>query len=184
MNKAFSRVFSKPWYPFLISAYPALALLSANAGQVQPGAGIRPLLVSIAFGGVLYFVIWLFARKPHKAAFLTTLLLGLFFSFGHLYIFIDDSFPGSNFKVWLPAVWIALALLSIFWVTRPKLTFISSASSLNTVALALLAMSLAQLSFETGPRGAHALGLDNAPVESNLVRPQNPPDVYLFILDS
>jgi len=184
MNKVFSRVFSRPWYPFLISAYPALALLSANAGQVQPGAGIRPLLASVAFGGVLFFIVWLFVRKAHKAAFLTTLLLGLFFSFGHLYIFIDDTFPQSNFRIWLPLAWIVLALLSVLWATRPKLTFVSSASSLNTVALALLVMSLAQLSFETGPRGAHALGLDNAPVESDLVRPQNPPDVYFFILDS
>ncbi|MBI5945065.1 MAG: hypothetical protein HY864_11900 [Chloroflexi bacterium] len=186
MNKVFSRFFNQPWYPILISAYPALALLSANAGQVQPSAGVRPLLASVAFGGVLYFIVWLFFRrsKAHKAAFLTTLLLSLFFSYGHAYIFIDENFPETNYTTWLAIGWIVLALLSILWTTRPKLTFVSSASSLNTVALALLIMPLAQLSLETSPRGAHALGLDNAPVERNLVRPENPPDVYFFILDS
>jgi hypothetical protein len=176
--------FSKPWYPIAISVYPLLALLSANAGQVQPSAGIRPLLVSIAFGGILFFIVWLFLRKTHKAAFLTTLLLALFFSYGHAYIFIDEKFPKSNYTTWLAVGWIVLALLSILWATRPRLTFAASASALNTVALALLVMSLAQINFGDDPRGAHALGLKNAAVESDLVKPQNPPDVYFFLLDS
>ena len=86
--------------------------------------------------------------------------------------------------MWLAAGWIVLFLLAILWSTRPKLTFVSSASTLNTVALALLIMSLWQTSFGGGPRGAHALGLKNAAVESDLVRPDNPPDVYFFLLDS
>ena len=184
MKSAITNWFSKPWYPFLISAYPVLALLSANAGQVQPSAVVRPLLVSIFFGGLLFFIVWLFFRKVNKAAFLTALLLALFFTYGHVYIFIDAKFPKTNYTQWLAAGWIVLFMLAILWTTRPKLTFISSAPTFNTVALALLIMSMAQTNFGDGPRGAHALGLANAPVESDLVRPDNPPDVYFFLLDS
>ncbi|HET7142397.1 MAG TPA: hypothetical protein VFI68_00135, partial [Anaerolineales bacterium] len=179
-----TKLFGYPWYPIVISAYPVLALLSVNAGQVQPSAGIRPLLVSIAFGGLLFFIVWSFFRQAHKAAFLTTLLLTLFFTYGHAYIAIDAKYPKSNYTFWLAVGWLVLFALAIFWVTRPKLTFISSASTLNTVALALLVMSAGQISLEGEPRSVHALGLENAPVEADLVRPENPPDVYFFLLDS
>ena len=186
MKKIFAGFFNTPWYPLAISAYPALALLNANTGEVPPSAVVRPLLVSVLFGGLLYFVIWLFLRRSqaHKAAFLSSLWLALFFLFGHAYIYIDEKFPKSNYTLWLAIGWVILFVLALIWATRPKLTFASSASTLNTVALALLIMSVAQVNFGVGPRSAHALGSKNAPVESDLVRPENPPDVYFFLLDS
>ncbi len=182
----FTKVFNIPWYPIAISAYPVLALLSANAGQVQLNASIRPLSISIVFGGLLFFVVWLFLRnsKAHKAAFLTTLLLTLFFTYGHAYIAIDEKYPDSNYTLWLAVGWAILFVLAIFWVTRPKVTFVLSASTLNTVALVLLIMSVGQASLQAGPRSVHALGSENSPVAFDLVRSKNPPDVYFFLLDS
>lgn len=186
MKKLFIKFFNDPWYPIAISAYPVLALLSANVGQVQPSAGIRPLLVSVVFGGLLFFIIWLFvsSRQAHKAAFLTTLLLTLFFTYGHAYIYIDEKYPESNYTIWLAIGWIILLVLAIFWATRPQLTFASSASTLNTVAIALIVMSLWQTVSGASPRSTHTLGSENAPVDSDLVTPANPPDVYFFLLDS
>jgi hypothetical protein len=79
--------------------------------------------------------------------------------------------------------WGVLLLLGIYWVTRPKLTFVSSAATLNTVAVALLGMSLAQINFG-GTGGVHRLGAEHAPVQEDLVMPADPPDVYFFLLDS
>ncbi len=184
MKKIFSQIFNSPWYPLALSAYPALALLNANSGEVQPAAVIRPLLASIVFGGLLYFVLWLFFRRAHKAAFLTALWLTLFFTFGHAYIYVDGKYPDTSYASWLILGWGIAFVLTLFWVTRPKLTFVSAASTLNTVALALLIMSgWQQVSFEGGTRSAHALGADNAPIQRDLVAPANPPDVYYIIPD-
>ncbi len=183
MKETLSKIFNFPWYPIAISAYPALALLNANTGEVQPTAVIRPLLASIVFGGLLYFVLWLIFRKPHKAAFLTALWLALFFTFGHAYIYVDEKYPDANYESWLVLGWGILFALTLFWVTRPKLTFASSASTLNTVALSLLIMSGSQISFGGGTRSARALDADNAPVQADLVAPANPPDVYYIIPD-
>ncbi|MBI5953612.1 MAG: hypothetical protein HY865_18310 [Chloroflexi bacterium] len=183
MKRSLSKIFNFPWYPLVLSAYPALALLNANTGEVQPAAVIRPLLVSVAFGGLLYFVFWLFFRKPHKAAFLTALWLALFFTFGHAYIYVDEKYPDAVYASWLILGWGILFALTLFWATRPKLTFASAASTLNTVALSLLIMSGSQVSFEDGTRSAHALGANNAPIQADLVAPANPPDVYYIILD-
>jgi hypothetical protein len=184
MKKTIASFFNAPWYPIAISAYPALALLNANTGEIQSSAVIRPLLVSVLFGGLLYFITWLFLRSSHKAACLTALWLALFFSFGHIYIYIDEKFPESNYTMRLAIGGIILFVLVLIWVTRPKLTFVLSASTLNTIALALLVMSVGQIDFGGGIRSVHDLGADNAPVESDLVAPANPPDVYYFILDS
>lgn len=184
MTRVVTNWFSKPWYPILIAAYPVLALLSANTGQIQPEAGIRSLLVSVVFGGVLFFVVWLLIRQAHKAAFLTTLWLALFFTFGHAYIAIQEKYPDANYTTWLAVGWGVLFVLALVWATRPKLTFVSSATTINTIALALLAMSVGQIISQGGSRSAHALGADHAPVQADLVVPPNPPDVYYFILDS
>ena len=179
-----SQWFAVPWYPLAISAYPVLKLLAANTGQVGLDAGVRPLVISILFAGVLYFILWIFLRRVHKAAFLTALWLALFFSYGHLYIYIDEKYPESNYTAWLAAAWILFFILTLFWVTRPRLTFVSAAVTLNTVALALLVMVGWQILSEVEPPSAHALALPAAPIQTDLVRPENPPDVYFFLLDS
>ena len=185
IRKTFSKIFEIPWYPIVISAYPILALLSANTGQVSSGAAVRPLLISVAFGGLLFLALWLlFSRRVHKAAFLTALLLSLFYSYGHVYIAIDEKFPDTNYTTWLLIIWLIFFALSLFWVTRPSLSFAGSASNLNTVAIALVFMSLWQFFSSVSPQGAHALGSPNAPVQADLVKPENAPDVYYFILDS
>ncbi len=184
MKKFLSRLFDIPWYPIAINPYPVIALLATNAGQVDPSAGLRPLMISVVFGGFLFFICWLFFRQVHKAAFLTILLLALFFAYGHLYMAIDKQWPDANYTIWLAVGWVILFVLFIFWVTRPKLTFVSSAATLNTVALALLIMSLMQINFGGGGGGVHRIGAKNAPVQEDLVSPQNPPDVYFFLLDS
>jgi hypothetical protein len=44
MKKITPNFFNAPWYPIAISAYPVLALLNANVGEIQPSAVVRPLL--------------------------------------------------------------------------------------------------------------------------------------------
>ncbi|HSL43582.1 MAG TPA: hypothetical protein VK897_09135 [Anaerolineales bacterium] len=184
VRETLGKWFSVPWYPIAISAYPVLALLATNIGEVGPDAAVRPLVVSMLFGGFLFLLIWLFIRQPHKSAFLAALWLALFFSYGHLYIYIDEKYPDSKYTVWLTVGWIVLFLLALFWTTRPKLTFASAASTLNTIALALVVMALWQIVPEVEVRRAHALALPKAPIQPDLVRPDNPPDVYFFLLDS
>ncbi|HSL30447.1 MAG TPA: hypothetical protein VK900_14705, partial [Anaerolineales bacterium] len=76
------RWFSIPWYPLAIAGYPVLALLATNIGEVGLDAAVRPLLVSVLFGGLLFLLIWFFLRQAHKAAFLSACWLALFFSYG------------------------------------------------------------------------------------------------------
>lgn len=182
--KLLGRWFSLPWYPIAFGAYPALYLLSVNTGQVQPEAGMRPLLVSMALAGVLFLALHLAIRQSHRAAFLAFLWLVLFFSYGHILNFLDEKYPDYTFDRGLSLGWIGLFGLALAWAVRGKSNFAASAPGLNAIVLGLLIFSLWQINPGSGVRSAHALGADHAPVQSNLVKPENPPDVYFFILDS
>lgn len=185
MKTFFSRLFNAPWYPVVFGAYPILALLSENKGQVQPVAALRPLLLSLLFCALVFLLAWLAFRKPHRATFFSALFLLLFFTYGHVYMFIADKFPENDYARWLWVLWALLLALSLFWVTRPRLTFESAASSLNSMVFVLLVMSVTQLDFSSASAGnPHHLGAKNAPVQEDLVLPENPPDVYFFLLDS
>ena len=172
INLIVTNWFSKPWYPLVIGAYPVLALLSANVGQIQNSAGARSLLASILFSGALYLLVWLFLRQAHKAAYLTSLWLVLFFSFGHIYIAIDEKHPDVSYTSWLGAVWIVLFAAALFWVVRSKSTFAGAASTFNTIAIALVIMAAGQIMLESEPQGVSALGADHAPIEDDLTVPQ------------
>ena len=175
--------FSLPWYFLAFSAYPVLALMAVNVGQVKAGAVWRPLLVSVLFAILLFALINLALRNPYRAAFLAALWLALFFSYGHIHIMLTEKWGEIDFTPWLLTGWLVLAVLFTVWATRPRLTFREAVLPLNVIALGLVTTSLVQFGLEVRKGDEAALGAKNAPVQE-LIAPSNPADVYFFILDS
>lgn len=172
------RLFSIPWYPIAISIYPVLALLAANAGEVKPEAGWRPLLLCVSLAGIIFVLLRLVFRDWNRAAFLTALWMVLFFSYGHLYLLLIDKFNDFKPRPWLLIAWLILAIVAVVWARWKS----PSPAALNVIALGLVITSLSQISPGLGSRNAHYVAATNAPLQ-NLTRPQNPPDIYYFILD-
>jgi hypothetical protein len=179
MKPFFKKLFSIPFYPILFSAYPVLALLSANIGQVKVNDGIRPLIVSVVSASILFLLLRVIFRNWHKTAFFLTLFLLLFFAYGHAYMALAIELKDINIMPWMLSAFGILLLGALIWSIKVT----PSAAALNAITLGLVLVSLSQTSFGDA-RSVHALGSPNAPVEENLVKPQNPPDVYYFILDS
>ena len=109
------KLFSIPWHPIAISAYPVLALLATNVGQAKPSAVSRPLLVCIALAGVIFILLRLLFHDWNRAAFLTTLWVVLFFSYGHLYLLLTEKIEDVNITPWLLIAWFLLAVAAVFW---------------------------------------------------------------------
>lgn len=182
LKKTLRRWFSHPWYPFVFSVYPVLALLAFNVGQIKLEAGWRALVVCVLLSIALVFLLKLILRDRHRAAFLSMLWMALFFSYGHVHNSLVEQWAGIDFTPWMLVGWLVLAVLCAVWATRPKFTFVVSVPPLNVIALGLAIVSLVQISPGIQKRDGHRLGSDNAPIE-NLTPPANPPDVYYFILD-
>ena len=171
--------FSWPWYPIAFGAYPVLALLAQNAGEVKPEAGWRPLLVSLGLALSLFGIWGLILRSPPRAAFLSTLWLALIFSYGHVYLLVSGKWKDFDFiRPWILGAWLVLAVLTVVWAVKKS----PGPEALNVIALGLVIMSLWQISSGSQRGGARRLGAENAPVQ-DLTRSPNPPDIYYFVLD-
>lgn len=154
--------------------------MAVNVGQIKVEAGWRALIICIAFAGILFLLLRLIFRNWNRAAFLSTLWMVLFFSYGHVFITLTEKFADVDFESWLLLAWLILFLLAILWAVKRSP---SSPAALNVIALGLVVMSLWQIQPEVRKGSVHRVAAENAPVDENLTRPENPPDVYYFILD-
>ena len=179
MKTIIKKIFSFPFYPIAFGAYPALALLAENMGQVNFDAAIRSILVSMAVSAILFVALRLVTRDWRKAAITLLLWLVVFFFYGHVYATINEKYPDFNLTPWaLIIAWILLIGLTIVALkTSP------SAEGWNAIALGLVIYSIWQVNLKSAPRDVHALGSEKAPIQNDLARPTHPPDVYYIILD-
>ena len=179
---------SFPWYFLLFSIYPILALLGFNISEVKPDVLFRPLLVSLVATFLLFLVLRLLFRDWYKAALGTTILLLLFFSYGHVYnylkaISIAGIIPGRH-RLMAP-VWAGLGIFSLWWIWQKVRDARYLVPTLNIVSVFLLIYPMLQISSyvwsETNTRNQTR----QAMVEFSSNLPAGyAPDIYYIILDA
>jgi len=177
-----------PVYFLLFSVYPVIALLGFNINEVEPGVLWRPLLVVAGWSCLTFLVIGFLLKDWHKSALITTIIILLFFTYGHVYgylkaIKVSDVVLGRH--RFLVPIWLGLGALSIFWISRKVQSAKQFAPTLNLIALFLLVYPVFQVltyvRSETGARSA-ARASDVA-INENLPAGYAP-DIYYIILDA
>jgi len=185
-----SRTLEVRAYPFLIAAYPVLALLAANADQVRLGAAVRPLFLSLLLCAVLYALLAVILRHPERSAVLTSWWLLLFFAYGHVYNALQEvTLLGESLgrHRYLAVVWLVLAVLVAVWILRRK-AWGQSERVLNVTSAIAVTLPILQVAFyllQTGVLSASAPSSTTLP-EGQVLRPapgQELPDIYYIILD-
>src|SRR5437016_10595136 len=78
------RLRSFPFHPLLAASFPILALYAGNVGQASAQGIGRLLAMSIAGTAAAWLVLGLLARNVRKGAMAASLLVLMFFSYGHL----------------------------------------------------------------------------------------------------
>ena len=78
----------------MLSLYPVVALLAHNMGEVYPVYALRPLVLSLLCGVLVYFLLRRFL-PAHRAAMLFFWLGLLFFSYGHVYQLVEQASIGG-----------------------------------------------------------------------------------------
>jgi hypothetical protein len=176
------RIFKFPWYPFLLAAYPALALLSNNITQVKYPAAVRPVILSCLAAGLLFLIFRLVYRNTHRAAFIVAAWLLLFFSYGQIYDTISKKWKIPHFTTCMLAAWLLLAILVLVLAALRKLHFDRIILPLNIVSLGLVVYVLVPVinwSFiKTAPAPAKV-----AQAKQVLQVPagETPPDIYYIM---
>ena len=175
-----------PLHPFLFAIYPILALLAFNSSEVDFSSGFRPLVLSTLAAGLLVLILYLFYREWQRAALVSTILLILFFSYGHLYLLLKSVEVGGSYLFrhrTLVPVCIAVAVLAIWWASRRSTNNTAVTHTLNIAGLFLLVLPIVQLvSFSVQSNASEANTEKNTAALSLRV-PDLPPDIYYIILD-
>jgi hypothetical protein len=176
----------KPFYPFIFAIYFVLALLGLNIAQARPGEAIRSLLVVLAFAGLLFLLMRLVYKDWLRGALATSLLLVLFFTYGHVYNFLEKTVPFLGRHRLLLPFWLLLAGVGLWLIARRLRDATPLTAALNAVALVALVFPFYQVaSWEIRLAQTGTNPAVNIPGMGSLHLPadQTSPDVYFIVLD-
>ena len=173
-----------PFHPLLFAIYPILALLAINISEVEPISVWRPLLLSAMAAGVQTLLLYIIFRDWSRAALLTTIILILFYSYGHAYILLKGVEISGLFlfrhRMLIP-LWIIVGALLVWWVSRKPFRTQTVTYTLNLLGLFLLILPLVQLgTFLLQSRSTQE---GQSPSALGLSVGNQPPDIYYIILD-
>jgi len=182
-----------PFHSFIFSVYPIIHLYAVNMVFVPASAIFRSLEISI--GITLFFLLafFLILKNISKAGLLCSLLLAMFYSFGHItnaLLQMGHSLPVSM----LAYTWLALFLIILFFAVRQstpaRLTLLLNIISIGLLAFPLFSIIATRLSSrpeviqQARDRLAEIRG--QAQAEASLLQAADKtlPDIYMIVLDS
>ena len=136
-----------PLHPLLFSIYPICYLYSQNAMYVDTSQVIRPAALSLAM--VLFFLLGfrLILGEWIRAGLLTSLIITLFFSFGHVATLIEPYLATQGIplkEAYLGGAWLVLFLVVSFFVVQRRSSY-SLTGLLNFTSALLLVVPLAAI---------------------------------------
>jgi len=175
-------------HPLLVSLYPVLSLWLANADQLELYSIGRSLVFSAGAAVIACTAGMLLFRNARKAALFSSLLLILFFSYGHVFTLIDEKTIGGFMfgrHRYLVPLWLALFAAGTIAIARNRSKLDRITRIFNLTSLILVGLVLAQAVLLLGPRM-----LQSAPEKTAVAGAETQQDggtkrdVYYIILDA
>jgi hypothetical protein len=185
-NGRFSWIRRYPLHLFIFASYPILTLLVSNLSEVGPAAAPRALAVSLIAATILVLIFQLVLRDLKRAALISTIILILFYSYGHVYILLKginiDGLYLFRHRTLLP-IWVGLSFFATWQILRKSIDLSAVTYILNVVGGFLLIFSLFQLTYFF-LRGRISLAEEDKNAKAlDLNVGSEPPDIYYIILD-
>jgi len=175
------------FYPILLGIYPLLALLASNLDQVRLQAGLRVGALSLLGSALLYLLVRLVLKDWGKAALLSTWILLLFFSYGHVYGLLENrslaGFVIGRHRVMAPLF--GIILLVGCWLILKKLKPTENLHQLlNAISVVLVVLPLVQIGYHQVREAqiANQQASASQPLTATQAS-QKLPDVYYILLD-
>jgi hypothetical protein len=172
---------SLPLHSIAVAAFPVLFLFAENAEQQVTLAPLwMPLAMSVGAGIAVLLVAGAVLRDWFRGGLLATLLLALFFSFGHVWNLI-------GFRIgerWMMGViWVALAVVGGVLIWRGGRWIMPTGRFLNIAALLLVAFNvfrIASFANESATIAQAISGPSQLPLDPSAA---TKPDIYYIMLD-
>jgi hypothetical protein len=177
-----------PLYPLFLAAYPALALVGININEVDPAVLWRPLIILVLSALILLIALRLILRDWQRAALLLSAVIFLFFTYGHLYLFLKKinvaGFIIGRHRYMVP-LWLGIGALVVWWVGRKLRNPQAFTPVLNLVSIFLLIYPSFQVISYSLKRAETQKTASQAAQSKGATLPLGyAPDIYYIILDA
>jgi len=188
MKRQYKVVFSQILHPLLFGIYPILGLLAFNISELTFMAGYRALVFSLLGTLILMLVFWSIGGNWMRASLQTTIILVLFYSYGHVYLLLKAFEFGGVYLFrhrMMASLWVLIAIIGIWRASKMEFSLSNITYALNIAGLFLLVMPTYQIITQSLSREMEQDSLANDNRILSLQVPSNdlPPDIYYFILD-
>ena len=176
----------------LLASFPPLALMVHNITEDELSVVVRPLIFSLLFAVFVFGVSALFTRDTRKSALITSLIIVLFFSFGHLMQSLEGIYVlGIDIGRLRVLIWPVLItlVLGVRVILRSRSIPILLPKYLFLVSAILVSLQLGQIGYYAFREFTSNL---NKPIAQEVIAPEDKPsqpdaslpDIYYIILDS
>ena len=179
------------FHPFLFAIYPILFLFSHNIEQVSYFQILLPSAIVLGITLLLSFLAKSIFRDSKKIAIIISVLIILFFSYGHIYDLIIDKYIFSielGRHRYLLLAWGLIFTYTTYFIIRIRRNLNNFTRIINIAALSLVIISIFNIvAYELKPKNKWQYarknldGLEN--VTTNLGYSYEFPDIYYIILD-
>lgn len=184
-----------PLHPFLFSIYPVLYMYAQNIVYIRFADTLRACGISLALGFFFLLSLQVILRDWRKSGLLTSLILILFYTFGHVTIALERFALQLNWAFqlsWLTALWALFFLVISYLILQSRhpgryehflnltsgVLFLFPLLSILTAQISTARVSPSDLQKLAQLRGEEL-------IESTLgdPRPADLPDIYYIIFD-
>ncbi len=181
------------FHPILFGVFPIISLVASNINQARPELAYRAAIISLAGSILLYALMKLFLKDTARAALSTSLILILFFSYGHIYAELEKNtilgLSLGHHRLLAP-LW-AILLIAIGWFIIKKgkntwqLNTLFNAVSIFFLVLPIYQIGLFEYRYQQSQQAGDAAeaGKAGSPSGSHASDLDSLPDVYYIILD-
>jgi hypothetical protein len=181
-------------HPFLIGTFPVLSLFAGNINELRASIVVVPLAAVLGFVLLIYLLLTLARMPRQKAGALTSFVVILLFSFGHVthaldYYLDSRSFLGRMIESSVGGVyvvWTILFIAGFIWIRGTTAELVGLTKFANVFGLSLVVITLSQVAYAEFV-GRRTLRIDRlAGLESTgraLGNSQSLPDIYYLVLD-
>ena len=168
-----------PIHPFVFSFFFIFLLYVNNLNEVLPSSLVLPIGLVISIIGITVFLSWILKKNFKKISVFVSLVVVLFFTYGHIFMFFDNIDFGIDLKHrYLLIVYAIIFVVSLILI-KSKINGKSFTPILNATALVMLLSITISLPYsDVFNNDVNELS-DESLVFDNEYRP----DIYYIILD-
>jgi hypothetical protein len=177
-------------HPLLFAIFPLLSLFQHNIEEVDIGVAIRPFWISLFAMLLIFLCALLLLKSWDKAALVTSFLLVMILSYGHVYNAIR-SIPEYGISLgrhrYLIVLYGLVTMAGLWWIVKRLRDLRQINQFCSLIGLVLMILPVAQvLSHARKVSIAESLDIDYEMLAEplNVAEDEELPDIYYIILDT